>query len=69
VKHLFLFAIRGYQRAISPGMPPACKFEPSCSHYGYEAIDKYGALKGSWLLVRRIVRCHPFRTTGLDPVP
>lgn len=69
MKHLFLFAIRGYQRAISPGLPPACRYEPSCSNYGYEAIDKYGALKGSWLLVRRIARCHPLHSPGFDPVP
>ena len=69
MKQVFLFAIRGYQRAISPGLPPACRYEPSCSNYWYEAIDKYGALKGSWLLVRRIARCHPLHSPGFDPVP
>jgi putative membrane protein insertion efficiency factor len=69
MKQVFLFAIRGYQRVISPGLPPACRYEPSCSNYGYEAIDKYGALKGSWLLCRRIARCHPLRSPGFDPVP
>jgi len=69
MKHLFLFAIRGYQKAVSPSMPAACRYEPSCSYYGYEAIDRYGALKGSWLLLRRLARCHPLHTPGFDPVP
>jgi uncharacterized protein len=61
--------IRFYQLAISPMMPAACRYYPSCSNYAIEAIDKYGALKGGWLAVRRILRCHPFRPGGFDPVP
>jgi hypothetical protein len=69
MKQVFLLAIRGYQKALSPSMPAACRYEPSCSHYGYEAIERYGALKGSWLLLRRIARCHPLHAPGFDPVP
>lgn len=61
--------IRFYQLAISPMSPAACRYYPSCSNYAIEAIDKYGALKGGWLAVRRILRCHPFRPGGFDPVP
>ena len=61
--------IRLYQRFISPLLPPSCRFEPSCSHYGYEAISKYGILQGGWLAVKRISRCQPFNPGGYDPVP
>ena len=61
--------IRFYQLAISPMMPAACRYYPSCSNYAIEAIDKYGALKGGWLAAQRILRCHPFRPGGFDPVP
>jgi putative membrane protein insertion efficiency factor len=61
--------IRFYQRAISPLLMPACRYYPTCSQYAFEAIEKYGALKGGWLAVRRILRCHPFRPGGYDPVP
>ena len=61
--------IRFYQLAISPMMPAACRYYPSCSNYAIEAIDKYGALKGGWMALRRISRCHPFRPGGFDPVP
>ena len=61
--------IRFYQLAISPMTPAACRYYPSCSNYAIEAIDRYGALKGGWLAVRRILRCHPFRPGGFDPVP
>lgn len=69
MKRIVLFAIRTYQRGVSPGMPPVCRFDPSCSHYGYEAIDKHGLVRGGWLTVRRLARCHPFHATGYDPVP
>ncbi|MEO7041095.1 MAG: membrane protein insertion efficiency factor YidD [Gemmatimonadaceae bacterium] len=61
--------IRFYQLAISPMMPAACRYYPTCSNYAIQAIDKYGPLKGGWLAVRRILRCHPFRPGGFDPVP
>lgn len=61
--------IRGYQRFISPIFPPSCRFYPSCSEYSYQAIEKYGALRGGWLGIRRISRCHPWNPGGYDPVP
>jgi len=61
--------VRGYQIAISPLLPPACRYTPTCSQYALEALDRHGALKGSWLAVRRLARCHPFRRGGFDPVP
>lgn len=64
-----LLLILGYQRAISPFLPPSCRFEPSCSHYGYEAIQTHGLLRGGWLAIRRVSRCHPFNPGGYDPVP
>ncbi len=69
MRTLLLWAIRGYQRAISPALPPACRFTPTCSEYAWQAIDRYGALKGSWLAVKRLLRCHPFHPGGYDPVP
>ena len=62
--------IRGYQKLISPGLPPdTCRFYPSCSHYGYQAIYKYGAMKGSFMAAWRVLRCNPFSKGGFDPVP
>lgn len=61
--------IRFYQLAISPHFASACRFTPTCSHYGVEAIRKHGALKGGWLAIRRIGRCHPWGGHGHDPVP
>jgi uncharacterized protein len=69
VKQLFLALIRFYKRWISPALPPSCRFYPSCSEYTYQAIEKYGALRGGWMGVRRIVRCNPFNPGGYDPVP
>ncbi len=60
--------IRIYQRFISPALPPSCRFVPTCSEYGYEAIAKYGIIKGSWLAAWRILRCNPFGRGGYDPV-
>jgi uncharacterized protein len=61
--------IRIYQRVVSPALPPACRFTPSCSQYALEAISRHGALQGTWLAVRRLARCHPFHPGGFDPVP
>jgi putative membrane protein insertion efficiency factor len=61
--------LRLYRCAISPALGPACRFEPTCSVYAQEAIERFGVLKGSTLALRRILRCHPFAPGGLDPVP
>lgn len=61
--------IRGYQLIISPWLGPRCRFYPSCSHYAHEALAVHGALRGSWLALRRLARCHPWHPGGLDPVP
>lgn len=69
MKPLVLALIRLYQNTLSRLLPPSCRFYPSCSQYGYEAVSKYGVLEGSWLAVRRLARCHPFNPGGYDPVP
>lgn len=69
MRKVVLFLIRVYQRTISQVLPPTCRFVPSCSEYGYQAIARYGILKGGWLTLRRIARCHPFHPGGYDPVP
>ena len=70
MKKVFLLLIRFYQNAISPWFPARCRFRPTCSAYAYEAISKYGALKGGWLALRRLLRCHPFyKGNFFDPVP
>jgi putative membrane protein insertion efficiency factor len=69
MKTVVLGAIKLYQRFLSPLLPPSCRFVPSCSRYAYEAIEKYGLLKGGWLSIKRISRCHPFNAGGYDPVP
>ncbi|HEX7997317.1 MAG TPA: membrane protein insertion efficiency factor YidD [Pyrinomonadaceae bacterium] len=60
--------LRFYKAAISPLLPPSCRFVPTCSEYAREAIERYGALRGSWMGARRILRCHPFHPGGYDPV-
>jgi len=66
---LALALVRFYQAAISPALPPSCRYLPTCSEYCAEAIECYGAARGGWLAVRRIARCHPFHAGGYDPVP
>ncbi|MDX2137138.1 MAG: membrane protein insertion efficiency factor YidD [Chloroflexota bacterium] len=69
MKTLALAAIRFYKRLISPALPSACIYEPTCSVYTYQAIEKYGVIKGTWMGIKRIGRCHPFHKGGYDPVP
>ena len=65
----FILLIRFYQLAISPLMGPTCRYTPTCSHYGLQAFKKHGPLKGLWLTVKRISKCHPWGGSGFDPVP
>lgn len=72
MKKLLISAIKFYQRRISPLTPPSCRFIPTCSEYAVEALEKYGAAKGSWLALKRIAKCHPFHRGDhdyYDPVP
>jgi len=69
MKTIAMSLIRLYQNTLSRVLPPACRFYPSCSQYTYEAISRYGFLRGGWLGVKRIVRCQPFNPGGYDPVP
>jgi len=64
-----IYLVKGYQLSLSPLLPPSCRYYPSCSAYAVEALERHGALRGSWLALRRILRCHPFRPGGFDPVP
>ncbi len=66
---LFRGAVRGYQLMISPLLPPSCRYLPTCSAYAIEAIERHGALRGLWLALRRLARCHPWGGSGYDPVP
>ena len=68
-KMVALLLIRAYQALLSPILGPACRFSPSCSEYAYQAIARYGPLKGSQLAMKRLLRCHPFNPGGFDPVP
>ena len=72
MKRLLLSAIRFYRRAVSPLFPPRCRYIPTCSEYAVEAVEKYGAWKGGWLALRRVLRCNPFhrqKSIQYDPVP
>lgn len=69
MRQILIVPIRGYQRLISPLLPPRCRFLPSCSNYAIEAIERHGALQGGWLATKRICRCHPLNPGGYDPVP
>ncbi len=69
MKRLLILGVRAYQVGLGPLLPASCRYYPSCSAYAIEALEKHGALRGTWLSVRRILRCHPFRPGGYDPVP
>lgn len=66
---VLLFVLTAYRVVLSPVMGPACRFEPSCSRYASDAIRRHGVMRGCWLALRRVARCHPFHAGGLDPVP
>jgi uncharacterized protein len=69
IKQFLILLIKGYRAFISPLFLPSCRFNPTCSQYGIEAIARFGALKGGYLTIKRILRCHPFHQGGYDPVP
>ena len=69
MKHLLIIILRLYKALISPFLGSRCRFYPSCSDYAREAIDRYGALRGGWLAIKRLGRCHPWCNSGIDPVP
>jgi hypothetical protein len=69
VKAVLIAAVRGYQYALRPMLGANCRFYPSCSDYAREAIERHGAMRGSWLAARRVCRCHPYHPGGFDPVP
>ena len=69
MRAILIFVIRTYQAILSPLLPPSCRFVPSCSAYAIEALQRYGALRGTVLTIRRLARCQPFCTGGYDPVP
>ncbi len=67
-KHTVLLLLRGYKWVLSPMLPPSCRYIPTCSEYAIEAVERYGALRGGWMAMARILRCHPFVKGGYDPV-
>lgn len=69
MRTLLVLLVRGYQVSLSPLLPASCRYFPSCSAYAIEALERHGALRGSWLAIKRIARCHPFKPGGYDPVP
>jgi len=69
MKKIAIFLIKLYQKGISPLKPPSCRFHPTCSQYGLEAIERFGFFKGGYLTLRRILKCHPLHPGGYDPVP
>jgi hypothetical protein len=69
MKRLLLLLVQFYRSCISPLLPPSCRYYPTCSAYAMEAIERYGARRGGWMALRRILRCHPFHVGGYDPVP
>lgn len=69
IRFVLLLLVRAYRRLVSPLLPPACRFHPSCSAYAEGALLRHGAAKGTWLAARRLARCHPLHPGGIDPVP
>ena len=69
VARALILLVRGYQKGISPFLPPSCRYTPTCSAYAVEALRRHGALRGGWLALRRLSRCHPWGGHGYDPVP
>ncbi|MCX7894162.1 MAG: membrane protein insertion efficiency factor YidD [Burkholderiales bacterium] len=69
MRKLLVGLIGAYRYALSPFLPQSCRFEPSCSRYAMEAIERHGALRGTWLAAKRVARCHPWHPGGFDPVP
>ena len=69
MRALVLGIIRTYQRTLGLVLPATCRFQPSCSEYGYQAVARYGVVRGGWMALRRLGRCHPFNPGGFDPVP
>lgn len=69
MSRLLILMLRGYQRFVSPFLPPTCRYHPTCSQYAIEAIRGHGPLRGGWLALKRLMRCHPWGRGGLDPLP
>lgn len=69
MKYLLIGLVRLYQLIISPYTSPSCRYHPTCSQYGIEALNKHGAIRGTWLTIKRVARCHPWSKGGYDPVP
>jgi putative membrane protein insertion efficiency factor len=69
MKRILIFIIKVYRKFLSPLKPPSCRFYPTCSQYAITAIEKYGAVKGTFMAIKRILKCHPFHPGGYDPVP
>ncbi len=69
MKKAVLFLIGAYRKIVSPALPPACRFHPSCSEYAREAVEKHGTAKGLFLAAKRVLKCHPYHPGGYDPVP